>query len=114
MNTSQINQILLVAAWFPLSGLLFIMLLIARFYENLTGEPTRYGFFAVPIILFGVAAAHYASLAQVMGDPLGDFLLFLAGVVLIKTIADPRGVMLALPYVLVGVGCGLFGGGMGN
>lgn len=33
---------------------------------------------------------------------------------LLKTITDPQGVMLALPYVCIGVGCGLFGQGMGN
>lgn len=36
------------------------------------------------------------------------------GFYLIKTIADPQGIMRALPYVLVGPGCGIFGQGMGN
>ena len=33
---------------------------------------------------------------------------------LIKTSNDPQGVMRTLPYVCIGVGCGLFGHGMGN
>lgn len=41
-------------------------------------------------------------------------LLLGIGLYLIKTVADPQGVMEALPYVLVGIGCGSFGQGMGN
>lgn len=36
------------------------------------------------------------------------------GLYLIKNVDDPRGIMEALPYVLVGFGCGTFGQGMGN
>ena len=36
------------------------------------------------------------------------------GLYLIKTVADPKGIMVALPYVFVGIGCGIFGQGMGN
>lgn len=36
------------------------------------------------------------------------------GVILVKTLAEPQGIMLALPYVLVGVGCGTFGHAAGN
>ncbi len=36
------------------------------------------------------------------------------GLYLIKTGGDPQGVMRALPYVCIGIGCGLFGQGMGN
>lgn len=40
--------------------------------------------------------------------------LFGIGIYFVKTLIDPKGVMLALPYVCIGVGCGLFGQGMGN
>ena len=83
MDTLNFNQVLTVYAWFPLAVLLSIMVLIARFYQNLSGEKTYYYLFAVPIILFGVAFAYYASIDQVFGDPLGDFLLFLGGVILL-------------------------------
>lgn len=36
------------------------------------------------------------------------------GLYFVKTIDDPRGIMQALPYVCIGVGCGLFGQGMGG
>lgn len=36
------------------------------------------------------------------------------GLYLCKAIADPQGFMKALPYVLIGLGCGAFGNGLGN
>lgn len=44
---------------------------------------------------------------------LGLFML-LAGLYLVKTCADPYGFLRALPYVLIGLGCGIFGHGMGE
>jgi hypothetical protein len=35
-----------------------------------------------------------------------------AGLYLVKTVFAPTGVMLALPYVCIGLGCGLFGQGV--
>ena len=40
--------------------------------------------------------------------------LLVVGLYLAKTIADPQGIMRALPYVFVGIGSGLFGQGMGG
>lgn len=40
--------------------------------------------------------------------------LLAVGLYLAKTIADPHGIMRALPYVFIGIGCGLFGQGMGG
>ncbi len=37
-----------------------------------------------------------------------------SGLFLVKTITDPQGFMKALPYIFVGLGCGIFGHGMGN
>lgn len=44
------------------------------------------------------------------------FGLLLAGVglYLVKTSINPQGIMRALPYVFVGLGCGIFGHGMGE
>lgn len=36
------------------------------------------------------------------------------GLFLAKTITDPQGFMKALPYICIGLGCGIFGHGMGN
>lgn len=41
-------------------------------------------------------------------------LLLVVGLSLIKISNDPQGVIRALPYVCIGIGCGLFGHGMGN
>jgi hypothetical protein len=37
-----------------------------------------------------------------------------SGLFLVKTLNDPQGIMKALPYICVGLGCGIFGHGMGN
>lgn len=41
-------------------------------------------------------------------------LLLGIGLLLIKTLIEPEGLLRVLPYVLVGVGCGVFGHGAGN
>ena len=41
-------------------------------------------------------------------------LLLAAGLYFIKMNSDPQGVMRAFPYVCIGIGCGLFGQGMGD
>lgn len=41
-------------------------------------------------------------------------LLLGTGLYFVKTIDNPQGIMQALPYVCIGVGCGLFGQGMGG
>lgn len=40
--------------------------------------------------------------------------LLVGGLVLLKVVDEPQGLMLTLPYICVGLGCGMFGGGMGN
>ena len=41
-------------------------------------------------------------------------LLLAAGFLVLKAIEEPHGMMRALPYVLIGFGCGTFGHGMGK
>ena len=41
-------------------------------------------------------------------------LLLAVSLYLIKTSNDPQGIMRTLPYVCIGIGCGLFGHGIGN
>ena len=36
------------------------------------------------------------------------------GLYLAKTVGNPQGIMRALPYVCIGIGCGIFGQGMGE
>lgn len=40
--------------------------------------------------------------------------LLVAGLFLLKTLDQPQGFLLALPYVCIGIGCGAFGHGLGN
>ncbi len=44
---------------------------------------------------------------------IGLFLLA-GGFILLKLIAEPQGIMQALPFILIGVGCGVFGFGLGE
>ena len=41
-------------------------------------------------------------------------LLAVTGVFLVMTLENPQGILLTLPYVLLGAGCGMFGYGMSN
>ena len=41
-------------------------------------------------------------------------LLTVGGLILLKLTENPQGIMKALPYVCVGIGCGIFGGSMGT
>ena len=62
--------------------LLTILLLIARFYQNVSGERTYYWVFSLPIVIFGAASARYAFVDGLSGDALGDLLWFAGGVLL--------------------------------
>ena len=42
------------------------------------------------------------------------FALIAAGIYLIRTVPDPQGILRALPFLLVGFGCGIFGHGLGD
>ena len=38
----------------------------------------------------------------------------IAGLVLLKAVAEPQGILLPLPYICIGIGCGMFGGGISS
>jgi len=82
MTTLSAHQGLTIFAWFVLTSLLTILLLIARFYQNVSGERTYYWTFGLPIIIFGAASARYAFLDRIGGDPLGDMLSLAGGLLL--------------------------------
>ena len=81
------GQFLVLYLWFPLTALLFFLLLIARFYQKFSGEQTFFRLFLLPVTLFGAAAVRYASLDQVTGDGVGDALYALGGIVLLALCA---------------------------
>ena len=41
-------------------------------------------------------------------------LLLIAGFMLLRLISEAQGIMLVLPYICIGLGCGTFGHGVGN
>ncbi len=41
-------------------------------------------------------------------------LLLAAGLILLKSFSNPQGIMLVLPYICLGLGCGAFGHGLGD
>jgi hypothetical protein len=79
MSTITINQISLLLTWFFLTILVFLLALIARFYEKFSGETTYYKYYLVPVLLMGIATARYVSLDQWGGDIAGDIFLFGGG-----------------------------------
>ena len=79
MSDISLHQFLTIYAWFGLATLLFLLALIARFYERLSGQRTYYQLFAVPILAFAGAAIRFSSRNQVTGDAWGELLLLLTG-----------------------------------
>ena len=84
MITITPNQILLLYTWFPLAGVIALMLLVARFYHNFSGDRTYYHLYLVPLVLFGLGMVRYASVDQIAGDVAGDLLMGVAGAVLMS------------------------------
>lgn len=79
MVSLSLNQFLALYTWFPLAVLLFVVALIARFYERFSGRRTFFRFYALPVIGFGVGAVRHASVDVIVGDPLADAALAVAG-----------------------------------
>ncbi len=82
MTTLTLGQVLALFTWFPLAALIFIMLLIARFYARFSGRQTYYRAYLIPIVMFGMASVRYASSNRVVGDWIADVLFVIGGFVL--------------------------------
>ncbi len=80
MNDISLHQILTIYVWFGMSVLVFLLALIARFYERLSGQRTYYQFFSVPVIALAGATIRLVSIDQLTGDSWGDGLLIVGGV----------------------------------
>ena len=83
MNSIAISQAALLIFWFMLAMLIFVLALIARFYESNSGQPTYFRWYAAPIVLLGVGVVRYVSLNQWGDDPIGDILMFFGGTMLL-------------------------------
>lgn len=75
-------QILLLVTWLGISGMLFLLTLIARFYEVSARTRTYYQAYLLPLILYTIANIRYIWLDRWGGDTAGDILLFTAGTIL--------------------------------
>jgi len=42
------------------------------------------------------------------------FVILIAGLVFVKLLPDPQGIMRTLPYICIGIGAGIFGGNIGT
>jgi hypothetical protein len=83
-------SILTLVPWVLVAGLVFFLLLIARFYQqkyaelykSSPGQRTYYPLFWVPLALFIVAAASYTLKDDFAGDWIGDIASLVGGLVL--------------------------------
>ncbi len=82
MTAITFHQALSILTWFLITVLLVFLLLIARFYQKMTGERTYFWSFGAPIVLFGVAAARDAFNDRVGGDGVSNVMWFAGGVML--------------------------------
>ena len=80
MDSISLHQFLTIFSWFGLSGLVFLLALIARFYENLSQQRTYYQFFVVPALAFAGAAVRLSQVDRVVGDAWGEVFLIVGGV----------------------------------
>jgi hypothetical protein len=79
MDAISISQFLLLFSWFCYAALIYILALIARFYERFSNQATYYRWYAIPVFVMGAGTARYVSLDQWGGDIVGDILFFLSG-----------------------------------
>ena len=82
MTSISLNQLLVIYAWFPLAVLILFAFLIARFYEKFSNKRTYFRGYLITLLLFAISAVRYASIDSAIGDPLGDTLTGIAGLML--------------------------------
>jgi hypothetical protein len=70
-----------VFAWGLGAFVVFIVLLIAQFYEETSGQKTNYRLFLVPLILFVAGMARQLTVGHIAGDALAGVLWFVGAVV---------------------------------
>jgi hypothetical protein len=80
---SALTAVINLYAWGVAATIVFFLYLIARFYEEKAGQRSYYGLFLVPIVALVLGALEYALYSKdLVGDILGDTLLFVGGVLL--------------------------------
>jgi hypothetical protein len=76
---NELSQLLDLYAWGGVIFLLAVLYRIARFYQATAEEHSHYRWFALPLVLFMLAAIRYAWVGGFAGDPWGDSLLVVGG-----------------------------------
>ncbi len=82
-TVSSLHQFLVLYTWFPLTVLLAVMLLIARFYQKFSGEETYYWLYLLAIILFGALFVRIASVEFGFVDLLTNLLSAIVGILML-------------------------------
>jgi UDP-N-acetylmuramyl pentapeptide phosphotransferase/UDP-N-acetylglucosamine-1-phosphate transferase len=82
LTADELIRLLLLATWFIQTAVVFVLLLIARFYQRFSGERTRFRWYLLPIALYGAGAVHTANTLHSGIDGLSAALLGSAGVTL--------------------------------
>lgn len=82
MGSVSIHQFVTIFTWFGLTALLFMLALIARKYEILSGERTYFQLYAVPALAFAGATIRQAQQDQIVGDSWSNVFLLAGGVTL--------------------------------
>lgn len=85
-----LRSILTLYPWVLIAALIFLLALIARFYEKKYAElyksvprqQTYYSLFSIPLVLFLLAAGRYILSRDFAGDVLADIALFGGGILL--------------------------------
>ena len=83
-------SILTLYPWVLVTGLIYVLIRIARFYQRKyaelykdePGHQTYHPLFLIPLSLFLIAAARYAFVQDIAGDLVGDGAFFAGGIVL--------------------------------
>lgn len=82
-----INILLTIYVWSVVCIHLFFMMLIARFYEDKSGQRSFYPYFLIPAVFLALAAIRYTFLPfTIIGDWWGDLFRSLGGVIAIVLI----------------------------
>jgi hypothetical protein len=82
MTVLTVHQILTVFAWFLMTIIVGFLILIAKFYEDVSGERTYYLGYTVPILCFAGASARYAFNNEISNDVFANILWVIGGITL--------------------------------
>jgi hypothetical protein len=83
-------SILTLVPWVLATGLIYLLIQIARFYQKkyaelYQGSPDQRTYYAVlwvPVLLFLIATGRYILSGDSVGDPIGEGAFFVGGIVL--------------------------------